>query len=279
MIPPLAAIPYLLIALSLSEGCGEVDERQYTPERNVAAVNTPADDTEVQKSVLENIIESCDNGLDTAMSELIEKAEQADSDSRYSELSEADFMLVAEELKVEIAAIKAVVLIEAGSQMKGFWAPGVPVANFSPKMFATYKKKGGKPGPKDEKVPSGLSGYALKEWTQLVNARKQNSEAANLATFWGMFQIGGFNYKKCGCETIDEFVRLNGISELEQLQLFAAFITNCGMLDDLKKKDWAAFARKYNGAGYAKRGYHTRMAAAYKKFLTEEKQSDKKKTK
>lgn len=271
MNPSLAAIPFLLTAFLLSEGKDAEEDRQCLQKEAVTTVNSPADDTEVQKSVLENIIESCDDSFNTAMSQLIEKAEQADSTTRYSELTDADFRLVAEELSVEKAAIKAVVLIEAGRQMKGFWAPGVPVVNFSSKMFLSFKKKGGTPGSSKEKVPAGLSGYALKEWTQLVNARKQNSQAANLATFWGMFQIGGFNYKKCGCATIEEFVKLMGVSELEQLQLFAAFITNSGMLDDLKKKDWAAFSRKYNGAGYAKRGYHTRMAAAYKKFLAEEK--------
>ena len=87
-----------------------------------------------------------------------------------------------------------------------------------------------------------------------------------MGTFWGMFQIGGFNYKLCGCETVGEFVKLMSESELEQLELFAAFITNTGMLPDLKAKNWAAFARKYNGASYARRGYHTRMANAYAKF-------------
>ena len=55
-------------------------------------------------------------------------------------------------------------------------------------------------------------------------------------------------------------------SELEQLELFAAFVVNTGMLADLKSKNWRGFARKYNGASYARRGYHTRMAAAYSKY-------------
>ena len=232
-----------------------------------------------EKSVLENIIETGDEAFgvpasdeaDSSLAELVEMVENADSITRYTELTDADFLLVAKELGVELAAIKAVALIEAGSSMKGFYAPGVPVVNFQQSMFNRFKSKGGSPGPKDEKVPAGLSGYALKEWTQLVKARKQNLRAANMGTFWGMFQIGGFNYSKCGCSSIDEFVRLMGVSELEQLELFAAFIMNCGMLDDLRKKNWAAFARKYNGAGYAKRGYHTRMANAYKKFAAEEK--------
>lgn len=212
------------------------------------------------------------NGLETAdepaslMEMAAEAVGQTEDKNRYATLTEKDFEAVAEEIGVEVAAIKAVVIIEAGSQMKGFWAPGVPVANFENRMFTRYKAKYPGPGSKGEKVPEGLTGYALKEWTQLVNARKSNVTAADMATFWGMFQIGGFNYKRCGCETVEEFVGLMSQSEFEQLELFVRFIVNNGMLEDLKNKNWAGFARKYNGAGYAKRGYHTRMAAAYKKF-------------
>lgn len=197
----------------------------------------------------------------------IDSVPEGDEATRYSKLTDEDFRIVAEELGVEIAAIKAVVSIEAGANMKGFWAPGVPVINFDRSMFNRYRNTAkDKSGAKGEKVPSGLTGYALQEWTQLINARKINAQGANMGTFWGMFQIGGFNYKFCGCESVDEMVKLMSYSELEQLELFAAFITNAGMLEDLKKKNWAGFARKYNGASYARRGYHTKMANAYKKF-------------
>lgn len=189
-----------------------------------------------------------------------------DSLSRYSGLTDEDFKIVAQELNVEIAAIKAVVEIEAGKQMKGFYAPGVPVVNFERSMFNRYRANGGGKPDKSAKIPSGLKGYALKEWTQLTNARHVNARAADLGTFWGMFQIGGFNYKACGCETIEEFVERMSYSELEQLELFAQFIKKGGMLPDLQKRHWASFARKYNGAGYAKRGYHTRMAEAYARY-------------
>ncbi|MBD5311353.1 MAG: N-acetylmuramidase family protein [Bacteroides sp.] len=195
----------------------------------------------------------------------IDSVPKADISTRYSELTDTDFKLVADELGVEVAAIKAVVQIEAGAEMKGFWAPGVPVINFDKTMYNKYRSQSKeKKGPP---VPDGLTGYALRQWTQLVSARKTDARAANMGTFWGMFQIGGFNYKLCGCKDIDEFVRLMSYSELEQLELFAAFITNTGMLADLRKKNWAGFARKYNGSSYARRGYHTKMAAAYKKFV------------
>ena len=196
----------------------------------------------------------------------IDSLPATDEATRYSGLTDEDFRIVADELGVEIPAIKAVVSIEAGAQMKGFWAPGIPVINFDRTMYNKFRRAKPVKGAKGEKVPAGLSGYALREWTQLINARKVNATGANMGTFWGMFQIGGFNYKLCGCGSVDEFVRLMAYSELEQLELFAAFIKNTGMLPDLQSKNWAAFARKYNGPSYARRGYHTKMAAAYRKF-------------
>ena len=83
--------------------------------------------------------------------------------------------------------------------------------------------------------------------------------------FWGMFQIGGFNWRKTGCSTIQEFLQKMSMSEREQLELFAKFITNSGMLKHLQNKNWAGFAKMYNGNSYARRGYHTRLANSYAK--------------
>ena len=228
------------------------------------------------------IVAGCNAGATSPTTPVVKKVQpdsvpQEDLNERYLHLTEKDFRIVASELGVEVAAIKAVVQIEAGTRMQGFWAPGVPVINFDRTMYNKFRAKAvNKSGNKGEKVPAGLSGYALQEWTQLVNARRVNAQGANLGTFWGMFQIGGFNYKQCGCETIDEFVRLMSYSELEQLELFAALVTNSGMLPDLKNKNWAGFARKYNGPNYARRGYHTKMANAYRKFKAQEKSAPEK---
>ena len=197
----------------------------------------------------------------------IDSVPAADEKTRYTHLTDEDFAIVARELGVEVAAIKAVVAIEAGKEMKGFWAPGVPVINFDRSMYNQVRNRASnRSGDKSAKVPKGLKGYALQEWTQLTNARRVNRDGADMGTFWGMFQIGGFNYKLCGCSSVAEMVRLMSYSELEQLELFATFIRNSGMLPSLKAKNWAAFARKYNGASYARRGYHTKMAAAYARF-------------
>ncbi|MDE7346449.1 MAG: N-acetylmuramidase family protein [Muribaculaceae bacterium] len=199
-----------------------------------------------------------------------------DEKVRYDTLTEEDFQIVADQLGVEVAAIKAVVKIEAGPKLQGFWAPGVPVANYVQSLFNKYKSKAKGRKMKDAKVPSGLSGYALKEWTALTNARKINADAADMGTYWGMFQIGGFNYKLCGCKSVEEMVEKICESEFSQLEMFAIFIRNAGMLEALQKKDWSAFARKYNGPSYAKRGYHTRMAKEYANYKNQKKKTDKK---
>lgn len=194
-----------------------------------------------------------------------------DSASRYLTLTEADYRVVASELEVETAAIKAVVRVEAGAALEGFWAPGVPVINFDNAMYRRMKPACNKKSPSDASVPAGItSAYGRKEWSQLIAARKVNEDKANMGTFWGMFQIGGFNYKLCGCKDVDEFVERMSFSEFEQLELFGIFIRNTGMLPALQSKNWAAFARKYNGASYARRGYHTKMANAYARFKKEE---------
>lgn len=197
----------------------------------------------------------------------VEEMTEEEKATRYTTLTDDDFRKVAGELGVEVAAIKAVVRIEAGAKMEGFWAPGVPVINFDQSMYNRSRATRSVKAPASEKIPSGIaSAYGRKEWSQLVAARKRNLDKANMGTFWGMFQIGGFNYKVCGCASVQEFVDRMSYSELEQLELFAQFVKNGGLLDALKNKNWAAFARRYNGASYAKRGYHTRMAAEYAKF-------------
>jgi flagellum-specific peptidoglycan hydrolase FlgJ len=55
-------------------------------------------------------------------------------------------------------------------------------------------------------------------------------------------------------------------SEGEQLKAFASFIeSNPAMHRALQHHDWAAFARAYNGAGYAQNHYDTKIAAAYRR--------------
>lgn len=194
---------------------------------------------------------------------------------RSGRLTEQDFKEVAEELGVDVAAIKAVVEIEAGKTHNGFWSENKPLINFDLTMFrkmAAKNKVGLASAAKNYPVifsrpnAARYGSQQAGQQARLDAARKVHDLSAIEGTFWGMFQIGGFNWKKCGAGSPDEFVELMSRSERDQLELFARFITNTGLLKHLKNKNWAAFANGYNGPGYAKRGYHTRMAAAYNRY-------------
>ncbi len=199
---------------------------------------------------------------------------------RAGRLTEEDFRQVAEELGVETAAIKAVVEIEAGNTHQGFWAPGKPVINFDVSVFRRNARRNGvnlskytRSHPVVFARPNRAryGSYGAAQQARLDAARSIDDRTAIQSTFWGMFQIGGFNWNKCGAASPDEFVRLMSRSERDQLELFANFVRTTGLLPSLRAKNWGAFARTYNGPSYAARGYHTRLARAYAKYKKMEK--------
>jgi len=196
----------------------------------------------------------------------------AGQSERHGPLTERDYEEVAAELGVEVPAIKAIVDIEAGKGHRGFWRDGKPVLNFD---LTVYRSRAAR-----RKINLGRYAKSHAVVFARPNIRKYGSQQAAVqarfdaaasidsvtaieGTFWGMFQIGGFNYKLCGTSSPQEFLRLNSRSERDQLELFAEFITRSGLLPALKAKNWSAFARGYNGPSYAARGYHRRLAAAY----------------
>ena len=193
------------------------------------------------------------------------QAAAADSADRYSRLTIADYERVAAELGIEVATIRAVSDIEAGK----------PVINFDRTIFTSRLRRSGKNVARARKQHPGAfaklnlaryGSYGKAQHARLESGMAIDSVIAMESTFWGMFQIGGFNWRRCQVESVDEFARLMAESEAMQLELFARFMQSTGMVEYLRKKNWRAFARAYNGAGYARKGYHTRLAAAYARY-------------
>lgn len=198
-----------------------------------------------------------------------------EAEERHGPLTDNDYAEVAAELGVEVAAMKAVVEIEAGRTHQGFWAEGKPLINFD---LSVYRRMASRHKINPDKYrashPLIFSRPDVKRFgsqqaavqARLDQAMSIDSVSAIEGTFWGMFQIGGFNWRQCGTESPQEFMRLMSRSERDQLALFGEFITRTGLLPALKEKNWSAFARGYNGPSYASRGYHTRLAKAYNKY-------------
>lgn len=199
---------------------------------------------------------------------------QTASQPDYGPLSEKDYEEFAAELGVDVAAVKAVVEIEAGRAQRGFWRDGDPVLNFDLSVYRNMARRHGvnlsryhKSHPVIFNKPNRAR-YGSQQGGQQARfdaAASIDSVSAIEGTFWGLFQIGGFNWRRCGVSSPQEFYRLMKRSERDQLELFGEFITRTGLLPSLKAKNWSAFARGYNGPSYAARGYHRRLAAAYAK--------------
>ena len=185
-------------------------------------------------------------------------------------ISESDYIRVAEELGVETAAIRAVVEIETGKNHQGFYSKSHPVINFDRSLFSRNVKKSGisVPAATYSKIMADSRGKSHEERnvTRFSLAAEVDETLAVESTFWGMFQIGGFNWRRCGTSSAKQFEYLMSRSERDQLELFAHFLVSTDLVKYLKTKNWSAFARHYNGPNYRARGYHTRLAAAYKKF-------------
>lgn len=189
-------------------------------------------------------------------------------------LTENDYIEVARELGIEPETMKAVVDIEAGPSHQGFHAPGKPLINFDLTMFRRFAGRNKVNLSQYRKSHAVIfsranarryGSYQGGQHARLEAARKIDNRTAIEGTFWGMFQIGGFNWKKCGAESIEDFVEKMSRSERDQLDLFANFVTSTGLVKHLRAKNWRAFAAGYNGPSYASRAYHTRLASAYAK--------------
>ncbi|MBD5229714.1 MAG: N-acetylmuramidase family protein [Bacteroidales bacterium] len=203
-----------------------------------------------------------------------------DDPVRYDILTEDDYREVAESMNVEVAAIKAVVDIETGQKNCGFWQPGKAIINFDLSIYRSRAPRHGvnlnrakKKHPVIFRSPDTKKYGSLQaaQYARLEAAMEIHRELALESCFWGMFQIGGFNWGKCGCCSVDEFCSLMNKSERAQLDLFASYCDNNDLTKYIRKKDWSSFSLRYNGPGYKRHHYHTKMAAAYKKYKKAEK--------
>jgi hypothetical protein len=112
----------------------------------------------------------------------------------------------------------------------------------------------------------GERAYPRDSYPRIVAAMDINREAAIRSTSWGLGQVMGFNARLAGYLSAEHMVNCFLSGEAEQLAGMVNFIVNSGLDDELRRKDWAGFARGYNGSSYAKHGYHTKLAAAFKKW-------------
>ena len=185
-------------------------------------------------------------------------------------LSSSDIRNAAEQIGVEPCAVKAVVDVESGGD--GFLPDGRVKILFEGHVFWKELQKRGI-NPELLKMPNIVypkwdkSQYkgGAQEHERLNAAALVNKEAALCSASWGLFQIMGFNHRLCGFSIVQDFVDAQKESEANQLNSFCQFMKNEGLVLFLKGLDFAGFARRYNGAGYAANQYDVKMRKAYER--------------
>jgi len=185
-------------------------------------------------------------------------------------LAPEDFQNAATMLGCDVPTVQAVVDVEAAG--KGFDASSRPKILFEPHRFYAVLGKGEK---RQRAVAAGL---AYPKWGEqpypktsegnyqrLRAAMAIDEEAALKACSWGLPQIMGENHRAAGYPSAAAMVDAFKSGEGEQLGAFARCVDAFELEDELRRKDWKGFARGYNGPGYAKNSYDTKLAAAFRR--------------
>lgn len=179
-------------------------------------------------------------------------------------LTQDDYLRAANALNCDVEAIKAFAKVE--SRGAGFLSDGSPVILFERHIFHRLLKQKGI-SCNDTSICSTRTGGYLgggKEHERLEKAVKIDREAALESASWGMFQVMAFNWKLCGYTSLQDFINAAYRSEADHLDMFVGFIkANRTLLEAVRNKNWDIAARIYNGPGYKKNNYDTKLSAAY----------------
>lgn len=175
---------------------------------------------------------------------------------------------------VEMAAALAVISVESNGITYGFDGNGDkrPIIRWEGHYF--YRRLKG-----DELTLAVQQGLASPKVGGIKNPKTQagrwelfwrayaiNANAAIESMSYGVGQVMGANWKSLGYGSAGDFFQRVGVGITGQLDAMFRFIVKNGLLDELQRKDWAGFARGYNGAGYRKNNYDTNMRKAYEQL-------------
>jgi len=179
-------------------------------------------------------------------------------------LRRADFEEVAARLGCEWEAVAAVAEVESGP-LGGFAQDGRPIILFERHLFSrkTNSQYDASHPTISNRTPGGYPRTQAERWAQLEAAYALDPEAALQSASYGRFQVLGQNFSNLGMSNAHEYVSKLSRSEKDQLEAFEGFVQANGLADELQRKDWAGFASRYNGPGYAANQYDTKMAEAY----------------
>lgn len=166
-------------------------------------------------------------------------------------------------LGCDVAAIQAVAEVESGGRTntKAFLFEPHWFSRLTGRRFDRSHPAVSYPRWDRSRYPRGQA-----RLEQFRTACALDRDRAHQATSWGLFQIMGFHFAKCGYPNAEAMAQAFQASVENNVEGFARFILASGWADELRGHRWADFARKYNGPAYAKNAYDTKLAAAWRRY-------------
>jgi hypothetical protein len=189
------------------------------------------------------------------------------TDGRAKRLDDIDLPKIGARIGVGEDELHAVIDVE--SRGTGFDRRGRPIILFERHWFHRLL-------PKAKRAKARNAGLATTRWsratynkdqyTLLHKAMEIDEEAALKSCSWGLFQIMGFNHEAAGYSTVYKMIEAFKDDEEHHLNAAVTFIITNKLDDELRRHDWAGFAKGYNGSGYKANRYDTKLANAYAKW-------------
>ncbi|MAX50552.1 MAG: hydrolase [Methylophaga sp.] len=194
-------------------------------------------------------------------------------------ITETQYKEAAQTHNIEIAAIKAVNEVEARGE--AFLPDGSLKILFEGHVF--WKRLKANDIDPEEVLDQESKDILYKHWTRkyykggiaeydrLIEAFFSHENpmvqvAAYESCSWGSFQIMGYHWKSLGYVGVFAFLSDLRRGEYYNLKAFLKFCEANNLTRHLRSKNWAAFARGYNGPGYKQNKYDIKLEKAYNKF-------------
>jgi hypothetical protein len=168
--------------------------------------------------------------------------------------------------KVSAAQLWAVLAVETSGN--GFYPDRRPKILYERHVFSrlTHQKFDAQHPDISSKTPGNYGATGPHQYDRLNLAVGLNRNAALQSTSWGLGQIMGFNFAQTRSADVETMISRMVESENQQLLCTVGTLIEGGSVAALRAKDWANFARRYNGPNYAINNYDVRLSAAYQKF-------------
>lgn len=103
-------------------------------------------------------------------------------------------------------------------------------------------------------------------WHMLERASKIDRIAALSSVSWGVGQVMGAHWQWLGFASVDALVDCARSSLEGQVRLMLEFIARSDLVPLLQQKDWAGFARRYNGPQFHKNKYEIKLAREHLRY-------------